>query len=556
MVRIENDRQGVVTVEDAHAFLSELTLDEHTLSEVYIKACGRWGRRVNSSVLSVFPPSLGAYEVVVELDFKGCYFGASGVGPLMPVILACERLRRLSLHSVGMRRDGAMVLCQAAMAHPSLAEIDLSGNELGTTAGSSVLELCERNTRIVKVGVSDCLLIAALQRRIARQCTTNAAQERLDPPLIPFRYIPTKRGEGDKEPTEAELAEERENAARREAERLRILDKLPYWMPAACEELSEALMLHTNHFRDLVVTFQPVSALPDACTPREFRRVMKVLGCRFLEAGESQAVVEKVEEGGLRTDPSKSEPREVTFARLLGCYRNEAVHFEELLGLLRTHAIITTAPDWPSPELPDVSQLRTFLDAVYDSRHALAEACEALAAGVDPPEIEREEMIAGLAGLQVRGVCGELSSDQRMQCAEKFLTAAGFPSSFDRVNSKDVLSRVASGERPAIQWRSVTVSALNELRERLGHQPPLKDPRLAPRRPRLGEKVILAPEPERTDWGKDPRHWGVLRGGGEGVVVGDDGSECVPLRVERNGAFDLYNCEDLRVLPASEPEEP
>ena len=295
-----------VMCEDAEAYLASLDLDAISLPELYEGACRRWNRRVNKHVAAALPAGLGGYEAALELDFGDAYTGSAGFAPLLPLVIACERAERLCLRGNGLRPTDTETLLEAVVRHPSLTALDLSRNDLGTSVGKALLRTVQLNPLLCAVGTDDCLVIPALRNKIRACAEANAAGRAAVPPRA-LRYAPTRPagGQVSGEVLRKELAQR----AEREESRKTLQRALPFWVPAALQELSETLDVHKAHVGDVLAMFGG-----DDCDSTAFARVMKTIGCRW--AGPSSSADGGREGGG---GQHKKEDRPFELASLLRC---------------------------------------------------------------------------------------------------------------------------------------------------------------------------------------------------------------------------------------------
>ena len=398
--------RDLIACEDAEEYLENVPLETVSLQDVYTGACRKWGRRVDTRILAALPAALGGYEVVTTLDFSGAYIGTAGFAPLLALVICCERLETLILHSLGLRPPDIEQILEAAIRHPSLCRIDLSQNEIGTTVAKMALRTLQLNRNIEEIRVDDALVIDALKAKLRNQAAFNASI-RATLPLRSFRYIAARTAVGDDSAgmTQDMLRDELQRRCEREASKKSIQEQLPYWMPAALQELSEVLEIHKYHIADVFAMFESSSS-----SSPEFAKVMKTLGCRFA------------------AEAKEGEDRPFLLARALHCltpsHAKPPLHNKDgdhridhhlLITALRTHVHIPGTHEDPPPLLQD------FCDFLHDSRETLLQAL----CMIDSNKVGYvylEELLLGITSLSLSGPAGALSAKTKEEFTMRLLT--------------------------------------------------------------------------------------------------------------------------------------
>ena len=400
-----------VATEDAEELINDIDLETVSLVQIYEKACKQWKRKINAHVVKALPIALGGFEVVEKLDFNECYMGTFGLGPLLPVVLCCERLRELQLSGNGLRCDDTLLLLEVVATHPSITSVDLSFNEVGTTAGFTILQIVQQNERIRFFNVSDSLVIGPLLGKISSALDRNCSRDETELPLQPFKYIShrTVAQEEESQDISAMLLVREE----RERERQKILDQLPYWVPAALEEITSLLHTHEQHIGDLISMFVPlvVNERPNRTidqshslvTQQEFDRVLQLVGCRYPSASENR---------------QNSEHRSLNLAKLVDCATvidDECfIQYESMIGLLRNHVIVTGV------DHSFTTSVQSLINNIYDTRENLLHSFHEIDCGTGT--VTLEELIAGLTSMRICSAVGVLSQSEKTTTVLSFLS--------------------------------------------------------------------------------------------------------------------------------------
>ena len=137
---------------------SDAELATVSLLQLYHRSCALLGVRPNGLVERHLPPTTAPiaqkpHLKIHVIDLSRTYLGPAGCAALVPVVAACRRLAHLRLDGCGLSHSVALSLIEILRVHPSLREVDLRNNDLGTTVGQQLLRLVlTENRRIYSLG--------------------------------------------------------------------------------------------------------------------------------------------------------------------------------------------------------------------------------------------------------------------------------------------------------------------------------------------------------------------------------------------------------------------
>eukprot|EP01064_Diplonema_japonicum_P021801 TRINITY_DN31371_c0_g1_i1.p1 TRINITY_DN31371_c0_g1~~TRINITY_DN31371_c0_g1_i1.p1 ORF type:complete len:429 (+),score=57.29 TRINITY_DN31371_c0_g1_i1:36-1322(+) len=408
-----------VTVADAQKFLSTVAIDELSVRDLYQQSCEHWGRPVNAQVKNTLCGRLGGYDSVTTIDLNDCYIASKGFGVLMPIFLVCERLRTARLGCNGLKRPELLLFLKLATRHPSLETIYLQGNELGTTGGQSCLKMVETNHKITELNVQDCLVIDGLQRKIRKQTEHNKKIAH-NLPLRPYAYVNTAQQQGQVPMLKNQNVSHDSDSAHDVSVETAATKDLGYWVLPAMSELTELLAVHKAHVNDLNSLF----CTPCECSPVEFKRVMKILGCRFLEEAEG------------------SETRGEDLANLLGCYSKDSgtIHYKKIIEMLRVRVVFLDPEG--CPVLASSRSAQAAMNLIYDRRESLLDSFQAIE--LEAGRVAFFEFHTGLVSLIGEALLASV------------LPLFDIESSM--VQYKSFLSRLTPSDAPCVDWERLSMA--------------------------------------------------------------------------------------------------
>lgn len=173
-------------IEDTHVYYKRLdTLhraylelmnhdEEHSVPcLLYNKICSATSSPPARSVLA----QLRVYwwpEEVREVNLGGIYLGTQGMATVISLLRVLPRLESLDLSGTKLEHETIVELCRTAESHEGLRKVSVASNKsLGKPSAAKLVELLERNHRIVEVDVTGTIIDIPYQTQIRRLTDRN-----------------------------------------------------------------------------------------------------------------------------------------------------------------------------------------------------------------------------------------------------------------------------------------------------------------------------------------------------------------------------------------------
>ena len=139
-----------------------------SLRDIYLLECSRYRQRPNSLFSKTSCNVPGDYSIEL-LDLSTNYIAS--LKPFLDVIRMASRLRKISLRDNGLSNEDIKILCESIQDHPSIEEIDLTGNKrLTVVAGRYLQSLIKCRERLCYVRVQN----TSIPLHISRQLMNNS----------------------------------------------------------------------------------------------------------------------------------------------------------------------------------------------------------------------------------------------------------------------------------------------------------------------------------------------------------------------------------------------
>lgn len=120
----------------------------------YVTSCQVQGATPNSEITKLMEEDETAF-FGHRLSLGVNYLGDRGIRSFLPIISANDHLMYLNLSSQGIHNPGALAICESFLGHPSLANLDLSKNRIGTKGGHALVHLAETNEALLTLAVEN-----------------------------------------------------------------------------------------------------------------------------------------------------------------------------------------------------------------------------------------------------------------------------------------------------------------------------------------------------------------------------------------------------------------
>ena len=379
---------------------TEAELEAFPLAMLYKRSCEKRDVAPEPTVLKQLPATIHDHWQVISLDFRRCYLGVAGTAAVLSVVEACRRLTNLTLVRAGMDAATGKALVHVLSTHPSIREVDISDNELGTAVGQMLVRLVAEHRRIYRLEVDKCLVIQPLLRKIKAQLERNVAM------MHDFSVMPVPLYVSPEDARRAKIAAEEAEARRQRAaaEAERIAASLPVWAPAALYEFALAIHKHRKHVADFVSTFVTSGPTDRYTSATNFVRAMNIVDVPSL---------------------SRSTALAAEFAGFFHAYdaAADAIDFVTIVRALRPHVEVVVDDHRRAAAPPSCVNLA---DRLYDARDTLRRSFELI--DVDTTGfVELREVVVGVCALAPAREEGDVAAFVRSVMGDREGTATLVP---------------------------------------------------------------------------------------------------------------------------------
>ena len=144
--------------------------------DVYGALCRQHGCKVNSGVSAQLSGREEDFDIE-ELDVRSNLLGPKGVIPLLEVARLSSTLQKVNLQNNYLDNASVRSVATALQDHPTLQELDFSGNPISWTAGMYILDLTKANTSLQNVRLEGTFLKPNILASVSAQTKWNQAEK-------------------------------------------------------------------------------------------------------------------------------------------------------------------------------------------------------------------------------------------------------------------------------------------------------------------------------------------------------------------------------------------
>eukprot|EP01012_Entosiphon_sulcatum_P053886 TRINITY_DN7423_c0_g1_i1.p1 TRINITY_DN7423_c0_g1~~TRINITY_DN7423_c0_g1_i1.p1 ORF type:complete len:821 (-),score=117.82 TRINITY_DN7423_c0_g1_i1:22-2484(-) len=157
------------------------SLAGHSCLTIYIYYCSQYGVRPLQPVAQALPSIANVFDLEELTMGEDVLIGNRGLLPLLEVVRANEQLTHLGLGSTGIRNEGIEWFVHAALEHPAITAIDLSGNPFTERGGALLNYLAMKRPGLRYLNLSRTGVPEPLRRAIAARIAANQQRLRTGP---------------------------------------------------------------------------------------------------------------------------------------------------------------------------------------------------------------------------------------------------------------------------------------------------------------------------------------------------------------------------------------